>query len=92
MGSRRLTLAPRRRSSSPCSRRLFPEIRKVFQFHVSRAETLRLGCYDADEGGCFEAHRDDSSVHVAHRRFDTSLFLNTGEREGGTLGFPEHGL
>jgi predicted 2-oxoglutarate/Fe(II)-dependent dioxygenase YbiX/peroxiredoxin len=72
-------------------RRLFPEVRKIFHFDISRAETLRLGCYDAAEGGRFEAHRDDSSVHVAHRRFAMSLFLNTGEYEGGAIGFPEFG-
>lgn len=72
-------------------RRLFPEVRKVFKFPITRAETLRLGCYDAAAGGLFRAHRDDSSRHVAHRRFAMSLFLNTGDYEGGHLCFPEYG-
>ena len=72
-------------------RRLFPEVRKVFKFPITRAETLRLGCYDAAESGRFRAHRDDSSRHVAHRRFAMSLFLNTGDYEGGHLRFPEYG-
>lgn len=72
-------------------RRLFPEIRKTFGFHVSRAETLRLGCYDSRAGGLFKAHRDNTAPAVRHRRFAMSLFLNTGEYEGGYLRFPEYG-
>ncbi len=72
-------------------KRLFPEIRKAFSFHVSRAETLRLGCYDSEAGGLFKAHRDDTAPAVRHRRFAMSLFLNAGEYEGGYLRFPEYG-
>lgn len=72
-------------------RRLFPEIEKAFSFPASRAETLRLGCYDSDAGGHFLAHRDDTSAFTAHRRFAMSLFLNSGEYEGGHLIFPEYG-
>ena len=72
-------------------RRLFPEIRKVFQFKVTRAETLRLGCYDAAEKGGFKAHRDDTVPAVAHRRFAISVFLNSGEYQGGGVRFPEFG-
>ena len=42
-------------------RRLFPEIRKAHNFRVTRAETLRLGCYTAAEGGRFIPHRDDTT-------------------------------
>ena len=72
-------------------RRLFPEIRKAHNFRVTRAETLRLGCYDAAHGGHFTAHRDDTTAYTAHRRFAMSLNLNTGEYEGGHLRFPEYG-
>ena len=72
-------------------RRLFPEIDKAFGFPASRAETLRLGCYDSQAGGHFLAHRDDTSAFTAHRRFAMSLFLNSGEYEGGHLTFPEYG-
>ena len=72
-------------------RRLFPEIRKAHNFRVTRAETLRLGCYDAAEGGHFIRHRDDTTPYTAHRRFAMSLNLNTGEYEGGHLRFPEYG-
>ena len=72
-------------------KRLFPEIRKAFGFHVSRAETLRLGCYDSEAGGLFKAHRDDTAPAVQHRRFAMSLFLNSGDYEGGHLRFPEYG-
>ena len=71
--------------------RLFPEIRKAFQFRVTRAETLRIGCYTAEAGGHFVPHRDDTTPYTAHRRFAMSLNLNTGDYEGGYLRFPEYG-
>lgn len=72
-------------------RRLFPEIRRVFRYHVSRAETLRLGCYDSADGGRFTPHRDDAAKHIRHRRFAMSMNLNSGEYEGGHLKFAEYG-
>lgn len=72
-------------------RRLFPEIRKAFNFRVTRAETLRIGCYDAAQAGYFAPHRDDVTPYTAHRRFAMSLNLNAGDYEGGYLRFPEYG-
>lgn len=72
-------------------RRLFPQIRKAFNFRVTRAETLRVGCYTADDGGHFVPHRDDTTPYTAHRRFAISLNLNAGDYEGGYLRFPEFG-
>ncbi len=72
-------------------RRLFPEIQKAHNFRVTRAETLRLGCYEAADGGRFIPHRDDTTPYTAHRRFAMSLNLNTGDHEGGYLRFPEYG-
>ena len=72
-------------------RRVFPEIKKAFAFQITRAETLRLGCYHAADGGHFIAHRDDTTPYSAHRRFAMSLALSTGEYEGGYVRFPEYG-
>ncbi|MFQ5773353.1 MAG: redoxin domain-containing protein [Kiloniellaceae bacterium] len=72
-------------------RRLFPEVRKAFNFRITRAETLRVGCYDAADGGHFRAHRDDTTPYTAHRRFAVSVNLNAGEYEGGFVTFPEYG-
>ncbi len=72
-------------------RRLLLEIQKVHNFRATRAETLRLGCYDAANGGHFVPHRDDTTPYTAHRRFAMSLNLNTGDYEGGYLRFPEYG-
>ena len=71
--------------------RLFPEVQKAFQYRVTRAETLRIGCYTAEAGGHFVPHRDDTTPYTAHRRFAMSLNLNAGEYEGGGLRFPEYG-
>jgi predicted 2-oxoglutarate/Fe(II)-dependent dioxygenase YbiX len=71
--------------------RLLPEIKKAFQFEVTRLERYIVACYDAGEGGYFKAHRDDTTLGTAHRRFACSINLNAEEHEGGDLRFPEFG-
>ncbi len=73
------------------SRRLIPELAKVFQFHATRLERYTVACYDAAEGGYFRAHRDNETPGTAHRRFACSINLNAEEFEGGELCFPEFG-
>jgi predicted 2-oxoglutarate/Fe(II)-dependent dioxygenase YbiX len=70
---------------------LIPEIHKAFQFRANRMERYIVACYEADTGGHFRAHRDNTTKGTAHRRFAVSLILNTGEFEGGNLRFPEFG-
>ncbi len=72
--------------------RVVPEIRKAFQFHVTRMERYLVSCYAASEGGHFRAHRDNTTRGTAHRRFAVSLNLNTNDYEGGALRFPEFGM
>lgn len=71
--------------------RLGPEIEKAFQFRATRMERYIVACYDAAEGGYFRPHRDNTTKGTAHRRFAVSLFLNSGEYDGGFLRFPEYG-
>lgn len=71
--------------------RLAPEVAKAFQFRATRIERYIVSCYDADTGGYFRPHRDNTTKGTAHRRFAVSLLLNTGEYEGGWLRFPEYG-
>lgn len=71
--------------------RLVPEIAKAFQFKATRIERDIVACYDAADAGHFRAHRDNTTLGTAHRRFAVSLFLNTGAYEGGYLRFPEYG-
>ncbi|HET7593796.1 MAG TPA: redoxin domain-containing protein [Stellaceae bacterium] len=71
--------------------RLFPEIRRAFQYRITRREMMRIGCYTGSRGGELHGHRDDSEPIVAHRRFATSINLNTEEYEGGELRYPEFG-
>lgn len=73
------------------SSRLLPQIKKVFQFQVTRLERNIVACYDAADGGYFRAHRDDTTKATAHRRFACSINLNAEEFEGGDLRFPEFG-
>lgn len=72
-------------------RRLVPEIAKAFQFRASRIERHIVARYDADEGGHFRAHRDNTTKGTAHRRFAVTLNLNAESYEGGDLAFPEFG-
>ena len=71
--------------------RLVPELQKAFQFNATRMERYIVACYEAETGGHFRAHRDNTTKGTAHRRFAVSLILNTGEFEGGNLHFPEYG-
>lgn len=71
--------------------RLLPEIKKTFQFEVSRIERYMVACYDSQGGGFFKPHRDNTTAGTAHRRFACSINLNTEGHEGGELRFPEFG-
>jgi peroxiredoxin len=72
------------------SRRVVPEIRRAHQFAVTRMERYLVGCYAAEEGGHFRAHRDNTTKGTAHRRFAVSVNLNA-EFDGGEVSFPEYG-
>lgn len=71
--------------------RLAPALHQAFQFRAALLERYIVACYDAAEGGYFRPHRDNTTRGTAHRRFAVSLFLNSGEYEGGLLRFPEFG-
>jgi predicted 2-oxoglutarate/Fe(II)-dependent dioxygenase YbiX len=70
-------------------RRVVPAIRQAFQFNATRIERHIVACYDAADGGHFRAHRDNTTLGTAHRRFAVTINLNAGEFEGGELWFPE---
>jgi peroxiredoxin len=71
-------------------RRIRPEILKVYSFNATRMERYIVGCYSAEDGGHFRAHRDNTTKGTAHRRFAVSINLNA-EFEGGEVSFPEYG-
>lgn len=70
-------------------RRIVPEIKKAFQFSVTRIERDIVACYLAEDAAHFRAHRDNTTKGTAHRRFAVSINLND-DFEGGTLSFPEY--
>ncbi len=70
---------------------LAPQIQRAFQFNPTRMERYIIACYEDAESGHFRQHRDNTTKGTAHRRFAVSLFLNSGEYEGGYLRFPEFG-
>ncbi|MFN3388258.1 MAG: 2OG-Fe(II) oxygenase [Allosphingosinicella sp.] len=80
-----------RRLAGRIQRRLLPMIRRAFQFEASRMERYLIGCYDAESGGHFRPHRDNTTKGTAHRRFAVTINLNAGDYEGGDLRFPEFG-
>jgi len=71
--------------------RLVPEIKKSFQFSVTRIERYIVACYSAEDAGFFRAHRDNTTAGTAHRRFAVTINLNAEEHDGGELQFPEFG-
>ncbi len=73
------------------TRRLVPEIAKAFHFRATRMERYIVACYDAEPGGYFKAHRDNTTKGTAHRRFAVTVNLNAEEYQGGDLRFPEFG-
>jgi predicted 2-oxoglutarate/Fe(II)-dependent dioxygenase YbiX len=72
-------------------RRLVPAIRQAYQFNVTRIERHIVACYDAAQGAHFRAHRDNTTLGTAHRRFAVTINLNSDEYEGGEIWFPEFG-
>lgn len=72
-------------------RRLVPQIERAFQFRVTRMERYLIGCYQAETGGYFRPHKDNTTLGTAHRRFAVSINLNADDYEGGELRFPEFG-
>src|SRR5271163_3444515 len=70
-------------------RRVGPEIKKAFQMAVTRIERDLIARYDAETGGHFGPHRDDTGISVAHRRFAVSINLNA-DFDGGEISFPEY--
>ncbi len=71
-------------------RRLLPMVYRAFQFRTTRIERYLVGCYDAEKGGHFRPHRDNTAPVVAHRRFAVTINLNE-DYDGGYLRFPEFG-
>jgi predicted 2-oxoglutarate/Fe(II)-dependent dioxygenase YbiX len=71
-------------------RRLVPQIEKAFQYRATRIERYLVARYDAETGGFFRPHRDNTTKGTAHRRFAISINLNA-DYEGGDLRFPEFG-
>ncbi|MFK7793209.1 MAG: 2OG-Fe(II) oxygenase [Devosiaceae bacterium] len=70
--------------------RLAPQIEKAYQFKVTRMERYIVCCYDAQTGGYFKAHRDNTTKGTAHRRFAVSINLNAEDFDGGGVMFPEY--
>lgn len=71
------------------SRKVLPEIEKLFSMKITRMERHMVGCYSAEDGGHFRPHRDNNSEITAHRRFAVSINLNS-DFEGGEVSFPEY--
>lgn len=71
--------------------RLVPEIKKAFQFDVTRIERYIVACYDGASHGFFRPHRDNTTAATAHRRFAVTINLNAEGFDGGALRFPEFG-
>ena len=65
-------------------------MQRTFQFEPTRIERYIVAAYDAEPGGYFNPHRDNTTKGTAHRRFAVTINLND-DYEGGDLRFPEFG-
>jgi len=70
---------------------LRPMIQRAFQFDATRIERWIVACYDAQVGGHFRPHRDNTTKGTAHRKFACTINLNAEDYDGGDLRFPEFG-
>jgi peroxiredoxin len=70
---------------------LAPMVQRAFQFESNRIERFVVACYDAEHGGHFRAHRDNTTKGTAHRKFACTINLNAEEYDDGDLCFPEFG-
>lgn len=70
--------------------KVLPALRRACAFEATRMERYLVGCYNAEHGGHFRPHRDNTTRGTAHRRFALSVNLND-DFEGGELCFPEYG-
>jgi peroxiredoxin/predicted 2-oxoglutarate/Fe(II)-dependent dioxygenase YbiX len=71
-------------------RRVLPEIHRAFHCPIKFVEEFKIVRYDADPGGYFRPHRDNTTPGTAHRRFAMTLNLNAEDYDGGELCFPEY--
>jgi predicted 2-oxoglutarate/Fe(II)-dependent dioxygenase YbiX len=71
--------------------RLVPSIERAFAFRATRLERYLVACYDAETGGHFRPHRDNTTPATAHRRFAVTVNLDATAHDGGDLRFPEFG-
>jgi len=71
-------------------RSVLPELLKAYQYRATHMERYLVGCYTAEDGGHFVAHRDNTTKGTAHRRFAASVNLNS-DFDGGEVRFPEYG-
>ena len=72
------------------NRTVVPELLKAYQYKATQMERFLVGCYSAEDGGHFVAHRDNTTRGTAHRRFAASVNLNA-DFDGGEVSFPEYG-
>lgn len=72
-------------------RRLFPAVKRAFNWQATEIERFLICRYGEDDAGFFSAHRDDATAGTAHRKFALTVNLNAEAYEGGALRFPEFG-
>jgi len=72
------------------NRTVVPELLRAYQYKATQMERFLVGCYSAEDGGHFVAHRDNTTKGTAHRRFAASVNLNA-DFDGGEVSFPEYG-
>jgi hypothetical protein len=73
------------------NQRVFPQIRRAYQFESRHLERYLVACYDTGEGAPAALERDTTISGAVHGRFAAILDLNSEEYDGGEVSFPEFG-
>ena len=74
------------------AKRVVPEIRKAYQFNITRMERYLVARYAEGGEGFFRPHRDNTTKGTAHRKFALTINLNAEDYDGGELRFAEYGM
>jgi peroxiredoxin/predicted 2-oxoglutarate/Fe(II)-dependent dioxygenase YbiX len=72
------------------AKRLFPELRKVYDLDVTNCARYKISLYDSADKGFHALHRDTGLPQQVQRRISVSIPLND-DYEGGWLLLPEYG-
>ncbi len=71
-------------------KKLFPELKKAWNYRASHVERYTIGCLRAGQGYHYKPDRHNLQRATQHRQFVVNIALNA-DAQGGDIKFPEYG-